>query len=102
VRVSEKGIKQITCSYKLLTMNRQQITEQLTGIFRKTFNDERIVVNDALTAHDVANWDSLTHMLMIGEVENRFAVKFKLKELGRLDNAGSLISLIESKLGKQG
>ena len=55
-------------------MNRQQITEQLTGIFRKTFNDERIVVNDALTAHDVANWDSLTHMLMIGEVENRFAV----------------------------
>ena len=81
-------------------MDRQQITEQLTGIFRKTFNDERIVVNDALTAHDVANWDSLTHM--IGEVENRFAVKFKLKELGKLDNAGSLISLIESKLGKQG
>ena len=46
-RFQRKGIKQITCSYKLLTVDRQQITEQLTGIFRKTFNDERIVVNDA-------------------------------------------------------
>ena len=25
------------------------------------------------------NWDSWTHMLMIGEGGNRFAVKFKLK-----------------------
>ncbi len=79
-------------------MDRSSITERLTPIFRKTFNDDNIVVNDGLTANDVANWDSLTHMLMIGEVENSFAVKFKLKELGRLDNVGSLVALIESKL----
>lgn len=81
-------------------MDRSSITERLTPIFRKTFNDESIVVNEGLTANDVANWDSLTHMLLIGEVENSFAVKFKLKELGRLDNVGSLVALIESKLYK--
>ena len=81
-------------------MDRSSITERLTPIFRKTFNDESIVVNEGLTANDVANWDSLTHMLLIGEVENSFAVIFKLKELGRLDNVGSLVALIESKLYK--
>ncbi|HNU86967.1 MAG TPA: acyl carrier protein [Ferruginibacter sp.] len=81
-------------------MDRSSITERLTPIFRKTFNDDNIVVNEGLTANDVANWDSLTHMLLIGEVENSFAVKFKLKELGRLDNVGSLVALIESKLSK--
>lgn len=81
-------------------MDRSNITERLTPIFRKTFNDDNIVVNEGLTADDVANWDSLTHMLLIGEVENSFAVKFKLKELGRLDNVGSLVALIESKLFK--
>ena len=81
-------------------MDRSSITERLTPIFRKTFNDESIVVHEGLTANDVANWDSLTHMLLIGEVENSFAVKFKLKELGRLENVGSLVALIESKLYK--
>jgi acyl carrier protein len=76
------------------------IFEKLTPIFRKVFNDEAIVLSKDLTANEVANWDSLTHMLMIGEVENSFSVKFKLKELGKLDNVGSLIELIEFKLNK--
>jgi len=76
------------------------IADKLELIFRKVFNDETIVVTSELTANDVANWDSLTHMLMIGEVEAAFSVKFKLKELGKLDNVGSLIRLIESKIHK--
>jgi acyl carrier protein len=74
------------------------ITETLTGIFRKVFNDQTIVLRNNLTANDVGNWDSLTHMLMIGEVENAFSIKFKLKELNKLSNVGGLIELIETKL----
>lgn len=51
-------------------MDRSSITERLTPVFRKTFNDDNIVVNEGLTANDVANWDSLTHMLLIGEVNS--------------------------------
>jgi len=80
-------------------MEQLVIFEKLTAIFRKIFNDETIVLSEELTANDVPNWDSLTHMLMIGEVENEFSVKFKLKELGKLDNVGSLVTLIKSKLG---
>lgn len=74
------------------------ITEKLTTIFRRVFNDQAIVLRDDLTANDVANWDSLSHMLMIGEAEKEFSVKFKLKELGKLEDVKSLIDLLEQKI----
>jgi acyl carrier protein len=79
-------------------MEQSEITEKLTTIFRTVFNDSTIVLRDDLTATDVANWDSLTHMLMIGEVEDLFSIKFKLKELNKLNNVGGLIKLITDKL----
>lgn len=81
-------------------MDHSVITEKLTVIFRTVFNDDTIVLRDDLTANDVGNWDSLTHMLMIGEVEKAFSIKFKLKELGKMDNLKSLVDLIELKLRK--
>jgi acyl carrier protein len=74
------------------------ITVQLTTIFRKIFNDETIFLNSETTAKDIGSWDSLSHMLMITEVENIFSIKFKLREINKLKNVGTLIELIESKL----
>lgn len=79
-------------------MDRSVIFEKLTMVFRKVFNDDAIVLKDELTANDVANWDSLSHMIMIGEVENIFSIKFKLKELNKLADVKGLVDLIELKL----
>lgn len=79
-------------------MNRNEITEKLTAIFREVFNDNSIVLCDNMTAADVDNWDSLTHMLMITKVEEVFGVKFKLKELNKLKMVGDLLNNLEAKL----
>ena len=79
-------------------MNRNEISEKLTAIFHEIFNDNSIVLRDDMTAADVENWDSLTHMLMITKVEEVFGIKFKLKELNKLKMVGDLISIIETKL----
>lgn len=79
-------------------MNRNEIVEKLTNVFHEVFNDNSIVLRDEMTAADVENWDSLTHMLMITKVEEVFGIKFKLKELNKLKMVGDLISTIESKL----
>lgn len=79
-------------------MNRNEIVEKLTTVFHDVFNDNAIVLRDEMTAKDVENWDSLTHMLMITKVEETFGIKFKLKELNRLKQVGDLISVVESKL----
>ena len=81
-------------------MDQSVVTEKLTAIFRIVFNDDTIVLRNDLTANEVGNWDSLSHMLMIGEVEKKFSIKFKLKELNKLEDVKSLIDLIELKQDK--
>lgn len=79
-------------------MNRNEINEKLTAIFHEVFNDNTIVLRDDMTAKDVENWDSLTHMLMITKVEEVFGIKFKLKELNKLKSVGDLVGTVEAKL----
>lgn len=78
-------------------MEKQVIIEKITKIFREVFSDNNIVINDEMTANDVENWDSLTHMLMITKVEEEFGVKFKLKELNKLKQVGDIVSLLVEK-----
>ena len=80
-------------------MEKSQIIEKLTTIFHETFSDNTIVLRDDMTAADVENWDSLTHMLMITKVEETFGIKFKLRELNKLKNVGDLCNTITEKLG---
>jgi acyl carrier protein len=80
-------------------MNRNEITEKLTVIFHDVFSDNTIVLRDDMTASDVENWDSLTHMFMITKVEEVFGIKFKLRELNKLKNVGDLCNTIAEKLG---
>ncbi len=79
-------------------MNRAEIIDQLTKIFRTVLNEETLVLTDELTANDVDNWDSLTHMLLITEIENVFSIKFKLRELNKMKNVGILMDVIVEKL----
>lgn len=78
-------------------MTRNEIIENLTRIFEETFSEPNIVLRDEMTANDVDKWDSLSHMLMITEVENTFNIKFKLKELNKMRTVGDLITMIASK-----
>ena len=79
-------------------MNRNEIIEKLTAVFHEVFNDNNIVLRDDMTANDVENWDSLTHMLMITKVEEVFGIKIKLKELNSLKNVGDILECIEGKI----
>tara|TARA_B110000971_G_C19635510_1_gene331089 strand:+ start:73 stop:315 length:243 start_codon:yes stop_codon:yes gene_type:complete len=79
-------------------MERLKLVERLTKIFQKTFSDDSILLVNELTANDVNDWDSLTHMILISEIEQDLNIKFKLKELNKMKNVGALIEIIASKI----
>lgn len=79
-------------------MERNEITEKLKEILISVLKHDRFEIKDELTAADVDGWDSMTHMTIIIEIEERFNIKFKLKELNKLKNMKTLIDLIQSKL----
>lgn len=80
-------------------MDRNEVIEKLSPIFREVFNEPNLELKDGMTAADVENWDSLTHMFMITKVEETFGIKFKLRELNKLKNVGDLCNTIAEKLG---
>lgn len=79
-------------------MERSEIVEKLTKVFQEVFSDSALVINEEMTSNDVEKWDSLTHMLMISNVEECFGVKFKLKELNKLKRVGDIIDTLSEKL----
>jgi acyl carrier protein len=79
-------------------MEKSEILERLTPVFRKVFNNQSIKLNENLTANDIENWDSLTHMILITEIESCFSIKFKLRELNKMKNVGEMAEIISQKV----
>ena len=68
----------------------------LDGVFRDVF-EEPVTLSPELTAKDVDEWDSLTHLRLMLTVEKVFNVKFSASEIGNLKNVGELARLIQTK-----
>lgn len=71
---------------------------KLEQLLRTSFKNASLEASDALTAKDVDGWDSLAHMALIVEIENVFQIKFKLKDLSKMNNVGCMIDIIMAKL----
>ena len=79
-------------------MEDTEIYQRLTGIFRDVFDDDSIVARPELTAEDVDEWDSLSHIRLMLTIEKTFHVSFSASDVGSLHNVGELAQLIQSKL----
>jgi acyl carrier protein len=79
-------------------MEKNEIKAKLTPIFRGIFNDDSLILSNELNSNDIDRWDSLTHMILIAEIENLFSIKFKLKDLNKMKNVGDMVDIIDSKL----
>ena len=75
-----------------------EIIEELQEIFRGIFDDEELVISRDTTAEDIEDWDSLTHMQLITEIEKKFGFKFTTDEIVKASDLGEFIDIIEGKL----
>ena len=74
-------------------MTRQEIFEKLSEVFADVF-DEDISVTAETTAADIEDWDSLTHITLISEVEDTFGMKFSMKDVLGMKNVGEMADII--------
>ena len=80
-------------------MSKQELLEKVNEIFRDVFDDETLVITETTTAADVEDWDSLTHITLIKEIESEFEYKFSMKDILGMQNVGEMLDLLE-KQGK--
>jgi len=74
-------------------MNQAEIIAQLQAIFDTVFL-EPVVLTPAISARDVPEWDSLTHISLMVSVEKAFGVRFRVGEIESAKNIGEFADLI--------
>lgn len=78
-------------------MERTEILSKVQDIFRDVLDDEDIELVDNTTAEDIEDWDSLSHIQLIKEIEKSFSIRFTSREILSWNNVGEMIDCIASK-----
>ncbi len=81
-------------------MERKEIFEKLTDIFRDVMDNDEIVLEENTTAEDIEEWDSLAHVQLIERIESVFGLKFSAKEMMSWEDVGEFVDSIAEKLNK--
>jgi len=78
-------------------IERTEVMRRLTEVFQETFGDPGLQIRDSMTAADVDDWDSLQHIVLVLAVEREFRIRLNPAEVGKLENVGRMIDLLQAK-----
>jgi acyl carrier protein len=78
-------------------MQQQEVIAKLQDVFDGVFL-QKVEVRKDLSAQDVEEWDSLTHVSLVLAVEEAFGVRFRVGEVESTKNLGDLADLIAKRL----
>lgn len=75
-------------------MTKDEILAQVGDIIRETFRQPDATVARDTTALDVDGWDSLSHTMLLLDVETHFGVRLPAERVYDLADVGELVDLI--------
>ena len=82
-------------------MDREQMLEQIQELCREVFEDDELEITESTTDADVENWDSLTHLSLINEIETTFRVKFTMGEIQGVNDVGELVDVLAKRVSER-
>ena len=71
-------------------MTAEQAQDLLQKVFREEFGVPDLVLNPAMTAADIAGWDSHKQIELILACEDVFGVRLKPREVNALKSVGEM------------
>ena len=76
-----------------------ELLNQVNLIFQDVLENSSLQITGDTSAKDIDNWNSLNHVLLIAEIENKFNISFELDEMILFKNVGDIINAIKTKIG---
>ena len=73
---------------------REVILEEVTRIFRKELEDEQLQISFDSSAKTVEKWDSITNLMLITAIEEKFNIVFPVEFIFEAENVGDLCDYI--------
>jgi acyl carrier protein len=74
------------------------LKERFEKVFRDVFDDENIQVHEEMTADDIDDWDSLSHVQLVMALEREFSLRFGTAEIANLKNVGEFMAMVQKKM----
>ena len=75
----------------------EQLLAKLEIIFKRVFEKKNLKITLTTSAKDIDNWDSLSHVLLLNEIEKEFNIQFELEELLDFKTVEDILKSIASK-----
>lgn len=72
--------------------------EDLSEVFKIVFDDDDLNVTEESSANDVEGWDSMTHVLLLSAIEEKYGIEFNQKEVRKFQTVGDLLNSVNNKL----
>ena len=79
-------------------MEKKELMDKLTEIFREVMDNDEIVLNDETTSEDIEEWDSLSHIELIHVIGKELGVKITSMEFRGWENVGEMVESLLQKL----
>lgn len=79
-------------------MDKKQLVKEVTEIVTKVLKHSDFELKDETTAEEIKGWDSLSHMMIITEIEKHFNLKFSFMEVLNFNTMADLFSCVLAKI----
>jgi len=77
---------------------RQYVVNIINKIVQNTLGIKNFDLLEYDDARDVPGWDSLTHVIILAEIEKQFKISISLLELQAISNFDGLIDIVRGHL----
>jgi acyl carrier protein len=78
-------------------MNQAEVIDRLQTIFDDVFLESPRLTPE-ISAKDVPEWNSLTHISLLMAIEQAFDIRFRLGEVDDAQNVGQLANIIHRRV----
>ena len=75
-------------------MNKQQIFEAVSEIFKTELNDASLEISLASTPSSIEAWDSINNLSIVNALEEKFSIVFSIDDIFRINSVNDICEFI--------
>ncbi len=75
-------------------MSKKEVFDKVVTICKEVFENETLELTEESCAQDIVEWDSISHLNIISDIEDEFKISFTLEEISNAKNLGELIEAL--------
>lgn len=79
-------------------MTQEVVFSKLKEIFFQVLHDIEVELTESTTHDDVDDWDSITNIQLITEIEKQFQIRLSIREIEGMKKVGDMRDIIIQKL----